>query len=214
LEKVQKGGAIFNVKRLDFLNGFYIRQKSIERLIELCLPFLIEAGFIEKAKNNPGKNPHPEELKLFEEKKPSYKIKETGEIIGLDYLEKIVKIYQERLKKLSEIIELTDYFFKKKLEYNKGLLKWKEMTDRDILISLEKLEKILSRIKEENWNKENLEISLMPEAEKIGDRGELLWPFRVALTGKEASAGPFEIAEILGKEKTLKRIKEAKSSLK
>ena len=43
-----------------------------------------------------------------------------------------------------------------------------------------------------------------------GDRGKLLWPFRVALSGKKASAGPFEIAEILGKEKVLKRTKEAK----
>jgi hypothetical protein len=34
------------------------------------------------------------------------------------------------------------------------------------------------------------------------------------LTGKEASAGPFEIAEILGKEKTLKRIKEAMKLIK
>jgi len=52
------------------------------------------------------------------------------------------------------------------------------------------------------------------EAEKVGDRGYLLWPLRVALTGKEASAGPFEIAEILGKEITLKRIKEARSLVK
>jgi len=37
---------------------------------------------------------------------------------------------------------------------------------------------------------------------------------RAALTGKKASAGPFEIAEILGKEKTLKRIEEAKELLK
>ncbi len=48
LEKVQKGGAIFNIKRLDFLNGFYIRQKSIEKLTELCLPYLLESGQIEK----------------------------------------------------------------------------------------------------------------------------------------------------------------------
>jgi len=47
LEKVQKGGAIFNIKRLDFLNGFYIRQRSVEKLTELCLPYLIEAGLIE-----------------------------------------------------------------------------------------------------------------------------------------------------------------------
>jgi len=51
---------------------------------------------------------------------------------------------------------------------------------------------------------------LLQEAEKTNNRGALLWPLRVALTAKQASAGPFEIAEILGKEKTLERIKEAK----
>ena len=53
----------------------------------------------------------------------------------------------------------------------------------------------------------------MPEAEKAGDRGKILWPFRAALTGKKASAGPFEIAEILGKEKTLERIKMAQEKI-
>jgi len=48
LERVQKSGAVFNLKRLDFLNGFYIRGKSIEKLAELCLPYLINAGLIEK----------------------------------------------------------------------------------------------------------------------------------------------------------------------
>jgi glutamyl/glutaminyl-tRNA synthetase len=42
----------------------------------------------------------------------------------------------------------------------------------------------------------------------------LLWPLRVALSGKDASASPFEIAEILGKEKTLKRIADAENMLK
>lgn len=177
LERVQKGGAVFNIKRLDFLNGFYIRQRSIEKLSELCLPYLAEAGLVKK---------------------------ETD----INFIQKVVSLYQERLKKLSEIPELIDFFFKDKLEYNRGLLKWKEMTDKEIKNSLEKLEKILSKIKNEDWTKENLENILLPEAEKMGDRGMLLWPFRVALTGKEASAGPLEIAEILGKEKTLKRIRE------
>jgi len=170
---------------------------------------------------------NPEELKLFEEKGAEFKIKATGEEITLDWLKKIVSIYQERLKKLSEISQLTDFFFKDKLEYEKDLLRWppareglrpggREMTDKEIKIVLDKLEKILSKIEAGDFDKENLERRLLPEAEefakklgKAGDRGYLLWPLRVALTGKEASAGPFEIAEILGKEKTLKRIKEA-----
>ncbi len=227
LEKVQKGGAVFNIKRLDYLNGFYIRQKSIEKLTEMCVPYLIEAGLIEKTGENPG-NPGEfegtEKLEIFEKETPEYKIKESGEGISFEKITKIISIYQERLKKLSEIVELTDFFFKEKLDYNKELLKWDEMSDKEIKYSLDKLEKILLKIKSENWIKENLENVLLPEAEKMGpapqqagygvkDRGYLLWPFRVALTGKQASAGPFEIAEILGKEKTIKRIKETRKLL-
>lgn len=178
IEKVQKAGAIFNIKRLDFLNGFYIRQKSLERLTELCVPYFVKANLVKKDK------------------------------INLDYLKKIVAIYQERLKKLAEIVELSDFFFKE-IAYDKSMLRWKEMTDKDIKNSLNGLEKILSKIKPEDFNKQNLENILMPEAEKLGDRGALLWPLRVALTGKQFSAGPFEIAEILGKEKTIARIKKA-----
>jgi len=214
LEKVQKGGAIFNIKRLDFLNGFYIRQKSIERLTEICLPYLIKAGLITKVGSNPGNPESTEKLEIFEGEKPEYKIRETGEEISFETLTKIISIYQQRLKKLSEILELTDFFFRGKLEYNKNLLKWKEMPDKEIKNSLDKLEKILSKIKTEDFNKENLENVLILEAEKVGDRGKLLWPLRIALTGKEASAGPFEIIEILGKDKTLKRIKEAKELVK
>jgi len=173
LANVQKSGAVFNIKRLDYLNGFYIRNKSINKLAELCSPYLPEAD--------------------------------------QEQLKKIVAIYQERLKKLSEIKELTGFFFQDKLTYDKGLLKWRKMEkDEEIAQSLDKLEEILFKIEKGSWTKENLEKVLMPEAEKAGDRGYLLWPLRVALTGQEASAGPFEIAEILGKEKTLKRIKEAR----
>lgn len=176
LDRVQKGGAVFNVQRLDYLNGFYIRQKSIEKLAELCLPYLPADADIEQAR-------------------------------------KIVAIHQERLKKLSEIAELTDFFFQDRLVYDRGLLQWKNMSDKELNDSLAFLEKILSGIKENDWTKENLEDILLPEAEKIGDRGRLLWPMRVALSGKKASAGPFEIAGVLGKEKTLERLKQAKGLL-
>ena len=180
LQNVQKSGAVFNIKRLDYLNGFYIRQKSVKKLAELCQPYL-----------------------------PASPV--GGPKADQSYLEKIVAIYQERLKKLSEIKELTDFFFKDKLEYNKELLRWKDMTDEEILVSLNKLEEILCDIKSGEWKKENLEKILISGAEAVGDKGRLLWPLRVALTGKEASAGPFEIAEILGKEKTLARIQQARA---
>jgi glutamyl/glutaminyl-tRNA synthetase len=202
LERVQKGGAVFNVKRLDFISGFYIRQKSPDKITELCLPYLIESGFIEPQFRTSQFPPGYGAMEI----KQTYKIIKTQEDINIDYLRRIISLHQERLKKLSEISELTDYFFREKLEYDKTLLKWKEMQDSEVLDSLSILEKILSKIESKKWTKENLQTAVLQEAEKAGDRGILLWPFRVALTGKKSSAGPFEIADILGKEKTIKRV--------
>jgi len=44
-------------------------------------------------------------------------------------------------------------------------------------------------------------------------RGEVLWPLRVALSGREQSPSPFEIATILGKTESLRRIRLAKNQL-
>ncbi len=212
LEKVQKGGAIFNIKKLDFLNGFYIRQKSLEKLTELSIPYLIQEGLITPLFKTEQYPPAYGGLLISQ----VYKIPKTGKEVKFDDLKKIVTIYQERLKKLSEIAELTDFFFKEKLDYPKELLRWKNMSNEKIQNFLDNLTNLLSKIKDDDWERKFLEKVLTTEAEKIGegDRGYLLWPLRVALTGKEASAGPFEIAEILGKKKTLKRIEEAKELFK
>jgi len=173
LERIQKGGAIFNMQRLDWINGFYIRKKSLEELVQLCEPY-------------------------FPENSKSPKQKEG-----------IVALYQERLKKLSEIAELADFFFKEKLDYPKELLPWKDATNEQTKEMLRMLEGFIDGTGVGEWTKTNLEKIIMPEAEKQQNRGYMLWPLRVALCGKKASPGPFEIAEVLGKEKTLQRIKEA-----
>ncbi len=218
LKDVQKSGAIFNQKRLDFLNGFYIRQKSAEKLTSLCLPYLIKEGLIVPEFKSEQYPPAYGGMNITQ----SYKVSETGKQISFDYLKKIIEIYKTRMKKLSEISELIDFFFKDKLDYSKDILGWQDMNDEEIMVSLDKLEKILDKIRVEDWKLENLESFLIKEAEelslkqghKTGNRGYLLWPLRVALTGKEFSAGPFEITEVLGKEKVLKRIKEAKKLIK
>lgn len=199
VERIQKSGAVFNMKRLEFFNSNYIRQKPIKELTELCLPYLLKAELIEK--------------------KDNLVIKESGEPISIETLEKIISLYQERMKTLFEISGLTDYFFKSVIKYEKELLVWTEMSKGEIADSLDTLEKIISNI--ENWTVSNLEKILLSEAEffgtkigRAGNRGCLLWPLRVALTGRKASAGPFQIAAILGKEKTLKRIGEAKQLLR
>jgi glutamyl-tRNA synthetase len=194
IEKIQKSAAIFNIDKLDWMNGFYIRKKPLYELTQMCIPYLIKADLIK-------------EIAL-----EKYSVVETGEEVHIEDIEKMVALYQERLKKLSEITELIDLFFKKELDYSKELLKWKEMSDSEIIDSLKKSSEIISGILK--FDKENLEKELMEEANKIVNRGNLLWPLRVALTGKKNSAGPMEIAAVLGREKTLKRIEEAINKLK
>lgn len=150
----------------------------------------------------------PEELSLFTQPKREYKIKATGEVVSFDWIVKIIGIYQERLKKLSEATELVDFFFKAELDFDPDLLKWGSMTNKDVVDSLEKAKKVLILIDSKEWTKEKLEASLFLAAGQV-ERGKLLWPLRVALTGKKASASPFDVATILGKEKTIERIGDA-----
>ena len=214
LEGVQKSAAIFNPQKLDWLNGFYIRNKSPEKLTEICLPYLINSELIEPYFTTE-KYPPAYGADVINQK---FKVKETGEEITFERLINIVNLYQERLKKLSEISELADFFFKGKLDYSKEILRWTPpsprpaMTDKELKNSIDKSKKILDKIKSESWTKENIQMSLLKLAAESGegDRGMILWPLRVALTGKKASPSPFDVAEVLGKEKTIERIKEAR----
>ena len=133
--------------------------------------------------------------------------------IDFEYAKKIVALEQERIKKLSEIGEITQFFFTDELKYEPELLVWnppageaRKMNLKDVKNNLELLEKELSEIGD--FSQKTLQEPIMLLTKKYGV-GELLWPLRVALTGQKASPGPFEIMEVLGKEKTLKRVKKA-----
>ena len=70
---------------------------------------------------------------------------------------------------------------------------------------------ILSEVPDTEWTRERLgEILLEAAGEK---RGDFLWPLRVALSGKEKSPPPQDIAWVVEKEATLLRIRSAMKSL-
>ena len=125
--------------------------------------------------------------------------------------EKIVGLYRERLHRVGEIVEYARFFFIDELTYDKELLSWKGSDDKTTKEMLEKAESILMELTD--WKEESLTKVLMAAANKEENRGLFLWPLRVALTGEKNSPGPFEVADILGKETTLKRIKEAQTKL-
>jgi glutamyl-tRNA synthetase len=182
--------AVFDIEKLDYFNGYYIRQKPLDELTELCLPYLIDAGLVERV--------------------TSYELQVTNnnKKIKIDYIKNIVRLEQERLKKLSEIGELTEFFFVDKLEFPEELLAWKKLTVEQAKENLKIIHELLEKIPEENWTNDSIEEGIMNYLNlKELKVGEYLWPMRVALTGRKASPSPFDVAEVLGKGESLKRIR-------
>jgi len=83
--------------------------------------------------------------------------------------------------------------------------------ETEIQTMLEAALALLSEVGEEAWREDHLQELLLGHAKTVGngDRGMLLWPLRVALSGQAQSPGPQEIAGILGKERTIQRIRAA-----
>ncbi len=177
LEKIQKSPAIFLPEKLNWLNSKYIKQTDLETLVELAKGYL--------------KIPKHSEIKVE---------------INNDYIKEVLNLYKERLITISEISEISDFFFRR-INYSKELLFWKKATKEETINSLKQIRNKLST--ELDWNKENINKILLEIADKVGDRGIVFWPLRVALSGKKASPPPTEIAEILGKQETLERISKA-----
>lgn len=185
LEKVQHHPAVFYGDKLDFINKEHLKKMPLEELNRNILENL------------------PENLR-------------ENKIV-----EKVLPIIFERISKWGDIKTLIDnkeilYFFEE-IEYPKEMLLCPPKLRKDQEISFETIKDILSETKNllqnnNAWDYENIKNCLWDFATEKG-RGLVLWAFRVSLSGLEKSADPFLIAEILGKDETLKRISYAETKI-
>ena len=176
LEKVQKGGAIFNINKLNWINREYIRKLSNHSFADHIVPFIPEW-----LKTNDG---------LF--------------IKLLPLLRKKINAFGDLAAILSQEGELG--FVKDLKSYEPDILRWKknpdfQITQRHLLA----VKKLLENLGKGDWQVPKLTTSLWPYALEHG-KGDVLWPLRVALTGQERSPDPFTCANLLGKEETIRRI--------
>jgi glutamyl-tRNA synthetase len=120
-----------------------------------------------------------------------------------------ILLERERVATLAELPEAVRFVFELN-DYDTALLIWKKSSREEVKKILPGLEDLLNTISVQSWNKDILR-------ERVGEwidkneqtNGSVLWPLRVSLSGQENSPGPFEIAEVLGKEETIRRIKKA-----
>jgi glutamyl-tRNA synthetase len=125
--------------------------------------------------------------------------------------EKVVSVVRDRLVTLADFKKLAELFFVTPT-YDTALLTWKKSTPQAAKQNLEKCRELLREVHDAAFTKSAIEALIMPVAEQLG-KGDVLWPLRVALSGKDASPPPIELAEALGKVESLSRIETAISKL-
>lgn len=196
VQRIGTSAAIFDIAKLDYFNGYYIRRKVLDEILSLCLPYFEKAGLV--ARTDDGR----------------YEICASGKQVDAGYLKGVLALEQDRIKTLSEATDLAGIFFVRELEYEPSLLLWKKMTQAEATENLRALRDLVTGIGESEWSTSSIEEKITGYL-KAGDRnvGSYLWPFRVALTGRKASPGAFEVAAVLGKQETLARIDRAVSLL-
>ncbi len=187
LAKVNKSGAVFDIAKLDWINGEYIRAKSNSELVELVKPYWQESGF---------------DLAKFDN----------------SYLEGIMALEKDRLKKLSEISERTKYFFNSP-EIDATKLVWKKSTPKETQQNLRLLQDLF-RIQSDDVMGDITKLEEVTKAfiaEHEFDNGSILWPLRYVMTGEDRSPSPFEVTATVfqgwGREEVMSRLEKGISIL-
>jgi glutamyl-tRNA synthetase len=134
--------------------------------------------------------------------------------VSLDLADEILRralmVEKIKIKKLSELQEnLEQYVIE--IIYGKELLAWKKSNLADAKAQLEGVLSFLTNLDDAVFvNIESLEREVRAYILNNNlDNGCVLWPLRVALSGKEKSASPFELLWIFGREKSVDRINKA-----
>ena len=186
LGQVNKSGAVFDIKKLDWMNTAYIKQLDIDTLFDR----LREGGFLDKP---------------LIQSAPALMRDEA-------FLKRVLTIEHDRLTRLTEFGELNPFFFTDTLLYDASLLHWKENGVEETRAVLVQAQTLLETQDDAVWSDHAALQKLLFEA--AGEkRGDFLWPLRVALSGAQKSPSPFDCAFVLGRTTTLHRIDEALKKL-
>ncbi len=184
LSRVSFTAAVYDVQKLTWMNGQYIRQLEPEALVQKYIPFAVAAGLGAK-----------EEL--------------AGK---KDWLKKVVVSLQERARTLEEMAEASGFYFKAPNAYDeKGIKKF--FAKPNVAVLLEKGAEVISGISDWNIESCEEGYRNLIDSEGIKG-GELIHPTRLALSGKTVGPGLFEIMYVLGKDESIFRLRAAVKFIK
>jgi glutamyl-tRNA synthetase len=180
IENINPTNAIFDLTKLRWMNGEYIRQTDNNRLVDLIRPYLIEQGLTTNLWIN----------------------------TRWSWMMKFVALMKERCHLLTDFGEQGSYFFTSDFKYDqKGVDK--VFKDGDVVASrLEQWLVCLKEM--DNFSAVILEDRLRLLSEQMAIKpAELIHPIRLAISGVTGGPPLFEMMELLGKDESISRIERA-----
>jgi glutamyl-tRNA synthetase len=175
---VGKAGAVFDLRKLEWLNGQYLDDLAVEELVPLVRSELERAG-------------------LWQEEYDGDR---------MDWLLKLVALLQPRARKMPDFVDIGRPYLdpSDELEYDPKGVK-KHLKGDDLVDRLRALRDRLAAL--EAWEAEPMETALRSLAEEREiSAGKLIHPTRLAVTGRKDSPGLFEVLELLGQDRSLSRL--------
>lgn len=183
LERVGKKGAVFDVDKLKWMNGVYLRGLTDAELFARTRPWLERAGLITAAADGNAAL--------------------AAAALALEH---------EKIKTLGEAPGLLSFFFTEKIEYDdralKNLLKLPGGADtlRDVAEACASLTDFDAHTLEEK-------VRSLAEEKNVG-AGKIIHAMRAALSGRAVGPSLFDMAQLMGQERVVKRLMKAAAAYK
>ena len=178
LERVGKSGAIFDITKLAWMNGVYLRELSTDRFMEVALPSL-ESGL-------------PQDI-----------IRPLDQ----DYAGQVLSLLQERTKTLKELPELAEFFFVEDLAHDPKALVPKKMDHEGAVTALKSALAVLTELRGWDVETLEGALRPLAPTLGI-KTGQLFGALRVGVTGRMAAPPLFDTMSVLGRDRCIDRLLE------
>lgn len=176
LDRVAKNPAVFDIDKLNWLNGHYIRKSPVERITDMAIPFLQEAGYI------------------------------PGEITPEKYewLKLVITSVQEYLSYVAQVTDYTGIYFNDRVEFDNEETA-AILEDPDVPGVMEAFREKISGIEEITPENTKVMLKALTKELKLGGK-KVYMPLRVALTGSCHGPELDYIIPVLGRDGVLHRL--------
>jgi glutamyl-tRNA synthetase len=180
MERVLKKSSVFDLKKLNWLSGQYFNASAAEALEPALTAGLEAAGLATAAE--------------LEERREWYL--------------SLIDLLKTRVRRIPDLVDLARPFLVDELEFDpEAVAKHWSKAPSEVL---EQLTALRSALEVATWESESLEEVIRGYAEETSvGAGRVIHPLRVAVTGRDASPGIFEVLAFLGRIKVLARLDDA-----